>query len=540
MPRREAVRMALLRPRRAAGAIPAASETNAASRDAVGPATDAILAGYRLVRRLAAGDRADVYLATVVREAPVGPADPTGRPAPLVVMRVYDESADEATIATEIAAMQHDGQGATPAVLDVATLGDGRVCLVVERLGGASLAALIAPGDLLPGQAVTALAPMVVAARELAGIGLVHLRLAAADVVLDDAGRPRLLGLGALARLDGTTTSAERVDLLRRGHAALLRLVEDVAAATRDARAFDPVIRIARTALDARPFVRIEDELERALFAVASPLPLPGLPNVVHARSLPARLTPVRPTQTAPDGIPIPADAVAGLDADGGNRRAERAWTRIADLALLPGGLVGELAASLDRSPRAAVVRRVAGWVQRRRAVLVTGGLIGAGALVALLTVVPPSGSDVPAEAGVEASAGAGPVSSSAPAPREGAGSSSDAAVSEDVATTIADDPAAAAAALLEIRTSCLASADVECLAAVDQPGSPIEARDRALIEQGAADPLPTANLDAIAVVADLGDAVVLSVPDVAAEGEPASLLMMRSEAGWRLREWFD
>lgn len=531
--------MALLRSRRVAGAVPAAGETKSASGEATGPTADAVLAGYRLVRRLAAGDRADVYLATVAREAFDQPADPISPPAPLVVMRVYDRTADDATIATEIAAMQHDGQGSTPALLDVATLADGRVCLVVERLGGASLSAMIAPGELLPGQAVTALAPIVVAVRELTDLELVHVRLAAADVMLDDTGRPRLLGLGALARLDGATT-AERIDLLRRGHAALLRLVEDVAAATRDPRAFDPVVRIARAALDARPFVRIEAALERALFAVAAPMPLPGLPSVVHARGLPARLTPVRPPGAALDDVRAPTGAAAHHDVNAEIRGPARAWTRIADVALLPGELAGELAASLDRSPRVVVLQRVAGWVQRRRAGLVTGGLIGAGALVALLTVVPPSGSDVPAEAGVEASAVPAPVPPDVAASSESPGPSGDGSVAEDVPAGISDDPVAAAAALLEIRTSCLASADAECLAAVDQPGSPIQARDRALIEQGAADPLPTADLDAITVVADLGDAVVLSVPDLAAEREPASLLMMRSEAGWRLREWFD
>ncbi|MFC5859442.1 hypothetical protein [Agromyces flavus] len=72
------------------------------------------------------------------------------------------------------------------------------------------------------------------------------------------------------------------------------------------------------------------------------------------------------------------------------------------------------------------------------------------------------------------------------------------------------------------------------------QPGSPIEARDRAAIERGDTSAEAQADLDAIRVVADLGDAVVVSVPDVAGEREPASLLIMRSEAGWRLREWFD
>ncbi|WP_286329283.1 hypothetical protein [Agromyces marinus] len=47
------------------------------------------------------------------------------------------------------------------------------------------------------------------------------------------------------------------------------------------------------------------------------------------------------------------------------------------------------------------------------------------------------------------------------------------------------------------------------------------------------------ASLDDITIGTDLGDAVVLRVPS-STEREPASLLMIRSEAGWRLREWFD
>ena len=49
----------------------------------------------------------------------------------------------------------------------------------------------------------------------------------------------------------------------------------------------------------------------------------------------------------------------------------------------------------------------------------------------------------------------------------------------------------------------------------------------------------PTADLDAITVVAEMGDAVVPAAP-TSGEREPASLLMMRGEAGWRLREVFD
>ncbi|MFC5859441.1 hypothetical protein [Agromyces flavus] len=164
-----------------------------------------------------------------------------------------------------------------------------------------SLAAVLADGGLLPGQAVTALAPIVVAVRELAGRGLVHTRLDLVDVTIDADGRPRLLGLGALARLDRAAAAGVRADLLRTGHAALLRLIGDVAAATRDRRAFDGVIRIARDALEARPFVPRELELEQALFDVAAPLPLPGRPSeATLRREVPSRVVGVAAPSTAP------------------------------------------------------------------------------------------------------------------------------------------------------------------------------------------------------------------------------------------------
>lgn len=522
--------------RRRSGAAPAADRHEADPVTAQPPpSADSALAGYRLLRRLAAGDRADVYLAAVERtEADVASGEPASAHEPLVVMRVYGPGTDDGVIATEIEAMQHDGSGPTPALLDVATLADGRACLVVERVGGPSLGSLLAAGDLLPGQAVTALAPVVVAARTLADLGLVHTRLAAADVLVDDTGRPRLIGLGALARLDAAVATSDRVGLLRDGHAALLRLIEEVAGSTRDPSAFAEVVGLARSSLDARPFVRAEVAIEQALFAAATPMPLPGIPTDARPRGVPSRLAPIA---RFPDDPPLAVAEGAGDARDREGRRS--GWTRLAELAQLPGEIADDLAASLDRDPRAALARRAAGWMRRRRGALLTGGLVGAGALVALLTAVPPSAAGVRSEPGSEAIAMEAQTEA-APAAESLATSAPPSPSPEEPMVVPTDDPVAAAAALLEIRATCLASADLDCLRAVEQPGSPIEARDRAAIVAGEGTADPDADLDAITLVADLGDAVVLSVPSVRGEREPASLLMMRSEAGWRLREWFD
>ena len=79
----------------------------------------------------------------------------------------------------------------------------------------------------------------------------------------------------------------------------------------------------------------------------------------------------------------------------------------------------------------------------------------------------------------------------------------------------------------------------------VRQVIAPVE-RERAAVDRerlrraAPFDALDPFDLGAIMLVADMGSAVLLEVPYADAEREPASLLMMRSEAGWRLRELFD
>ncbi len=199
----------------------------------------------------------------------------TARAPRLVVLRVYDSDVPGETITTEVEAMSADASGTLPDLLDLATLDDGRCCLVVERLGGPALSRILAERTLSPGEAVTVLAPIVVAVAELARNGFVHARLAASDVLLDDAGRPRLVGLGALRRLpaDGT----ERVALLRSGHAALAGLMEEVVAAVAPAGALSAPLAFLRERMDARPFEPCEAEVERRLFAAAAPEPVSGL-----------------------------------------------------------------------------------------------------------------------------------------------------------------------------------------------------------------------------------------------------------------------
>ena len=110
--------------------------------------------------------------------------------------------------------------------------------------------------------------------------------------------------------------------------------------------------------------------------------------------------------------------------------------------------------------------------------------------------------------------------------------------------STVPGEPVAAATHLLRARHTCFTARvrQVSCVDEFVQDGSPVAATDRAAIEDGtAADGYDYAGA-AVELVQRWGAAALVSVaPDRARtpKSEPASLLMVRSEAGWRLREVF-
>jgi hypothetical protein len=177
------------------------------------------------------------------------------------------------------------------------------------------------------------------------------------------------------------------------------------------------------------------------------------------------------------------------------------------------------------------------------------GGFVGGAALVLLLTLVPPATAESTPEAttghataATESPAGdaseleAGNVVSTPAEPRDGAAGPP---APQDAPAGL--DPVAAASSLLERRAQCFQTLDLSCLDEVVQPGSAAESADRAALiaaRDGGEPPEVEFDLSAITVTTEMGGAVLVSAPR-AAEREPASLLMVRGEAGWRLREIF-
>ncbi|GAA1509374.1 hypothetical protein GCM10009761_09190 [Agromyces terreus] len=499
------------------------------------------IAGYRVVRRIASGRRADLYLAAATREGRVrggqGAADGIAVDGTtLVVLRVYRDDAADVAIGIESEVMDDVPGASPPALIDVATADDGSRILVVERIAGASVAQLLTERTLEPGEAVTLIAPIAAAVARLADRGFVHTRLAPSDVRLDESGRPRLLGLGAVERLPAG--GADRTAMRREGLAALAGYAEAVITAVRPGGVFDDARALMAAALARRPFVAFEQELERVVFASATPAAVGGVaPARVQrtpARVLPPQAT-VEPTGL-PEGSVDRAPNVRGT-------RLPSVAVGLLDVAEVPPPLIERVMDSVEGDRLAGIRVRLRSWALRRRRQIVVAALVGAAALVMLLTMVPPadarSGGDVDAAQSATEDAGARQEAFD----EGGAKASPDASAPEPVdpgVAVVGDDPEAAASELLMRRAACFAVLDPECLATYVQAGSPIEESDWRLLlaARDGAPGIADLDADSAAVVAEMGAAVLV---DVEAEGSGAgvSLLIVQSDAGWRLREIF-
>ena len=114
------------RPRRA---HPASSEPGTAS---LPRSLESSLVGYRLLRRIASGERADVYLAVADEHEPQGPpttrevaggdGGPADVPAPrVVVLRVYDAEVPGESVTTEVEATSRSAGRVPEASVDIAS-----------------------------------------------------------------------------------------------------------------------------------------------------------------------------------------------------------------------------------------------------------------------------------------------------------------------------------------------------------------------------------------------------------------------------------
>ncbi|RQP10908.1 MAG: hypothetical protein EAS51_07645 [Microbacteriaceae bacterium] len=411
---------------------------------------------------------------------------------PAVLLRALDEFGARAR-RRELAALDRAAGSGVLRVLDAL---DDEVApsALVERLAGPRLAELVAerPGW-RAGEVVGVLGPLVAAIDRAHARGVAHGGVSGARVVVTERG-PVLDGFvrAELFAPGAPEVVRERLPAVGADRDALRELAGHVLGRVDGARA-SAARELAREAV-AVPGGELLSRLAVGLAELASPTPVDSSPPQPAARSVDASAR----------MLPVVAGEEEGT-ADGG--------------ALAPLRL---------RIARAGA--RLAGLSASRRRLLVGGGAALAAASV-MLALVP---------SGVErADAGAEPPNSWTVAPeRPDEPPSTGQPVGPLDAAIAGEDPVAAAIALLARRDACVAQLSVLCLEEVDQAGSVALAQDRAAIvalREGAEPVLPAVEPVEPRLIERLGDGAIVRLgPETA----PASLLLMRSEAGWRIRDW--
>ncbi|MGG7508267.1 hypothetical protein [Plantibacter sp. YIM 135249] len=474
------------------------------------------------------------------------------------------------------------------AVIDLAEADDGGWCLFVERLGGGNLPDLLRRRvTIAPGEAVTILAPLVDALRHAHDRGVVHGSVTAADIRFDRSGRPVLCGWGRASADAPTDPGADWRCL-----AAVIDAVLPAAGAepdqTRGEQTSTAWVAEMGDVLTPEEFATA---FEERVFGLARPLPVLldadpaevsraaiesrgfGVPQAAHDTGRRDRRVP----RTGASGRAVPAsfmrlaagvragcasivrgrhdggrpDQDARLDAEcsDGRRHEPRTSSRAA-----AGG-----SEAVD-APRRSARRRVSRT--RRRAVLL-GVSVAVVISTAIVLALPdagsssaqqrPSGADAspsptatasgPQDAG--APAGSGESDAAAPDGLVPGGSQTPGAGSLGAEDALkGDDPLAATVELLRRRSACLAAADAACLGTLSEPGSAADEADREAVA-GPAEGRRAVDVEAgsVSLVGRQGDAAVCSgtavPPAGTTERQPVTILVMRTETGWRLRELF-
>ena len=615
--------MAWLRPRRGEHAPPRSEGAGAATVH-----TDGVVAGHRVIRLLGSGARAAVYLGH------------SGNGS-TVALKVFGADTEPASIELDIAVLTSTAAPGLVRLLDVAQLGDGRICLVLERLTGGSLARyLVDHPRLSPGEIVTLLAPVTVALHAMHTGGFSHGGVSQATILLDATGRAVLTGFGAVSHF--SNLPRERIGQLRDDYERLGTVMATLcdsldpsdshrASAAVLLRRFQGAIHPhqnppgAERADGGASIGSVLEVFEHDLFDWADAEPLRGFQHATRA-GVNALLHEDTAMETAApqfDGgrrrhtLLISQGADPIMDA-GDNGFADDVTADITDDfersgfdnesdgefdRALPRGRGGQVGTALralsgrgrdvlqDLQPKARLDRafatavdsvvgsvldshplKAAGHALRKRLhghqrPLLVAALVGAGMLVLALSLFPVPGRA--GEAGTARTAGADGTAGTAEIPiaqmSSPAGLASDAAGADDTSTdqgdeppvphrpdaeTLAaiagDDPVAAVVALLARRSSCLVAASLVCLVDVDQTGSAMlaldsyDARER---QQGGSGRDLADYVGYLPALAErTGDlAVIVLAPIPGKEkGQPASVLVVKGEGGWRLREIFD
>jgi hypothetical protein len=417
-----------------------------------------------------------------------------------VALKVFHPHVAPDDIGRELDALSRLDSPHLVRLLDLSSGRDDVPILVLERVARGSLVTLLRDRDSLErGEVVTVLAPMAAVLAELHRNGVGHERMAAATVHLGSAGEPVLLGFGhcSLFAAGGSIAAIESEPAAAQDRGSLAALAATLLTRVRDAATDRRTVGLIEWIESAPREFEFPEQLEARLFDFADPLAIEIGREAEPRSGVPARI------RFADRAAPITATPLPTPKIEVADSRAD--------------GLLGMVGAYLLDNPIDVLRARVLAAAKsvRKPFWFAAGGVVLA--LVVVIAALPQS----PARP---------PVAVVSPMPSRRAEPSI-------TPSALPADPVAALPILLADRTACIRAMSVLCLTDVDEASSSAYSGDAALIEQlqGGTETPKTAIVTAPAptLIELLGDSALVSLGPV---GNPASVLMIKDEAGWRIR----
>lgn len=531
-------------PRRSASSTVAPAPVTAparppAARPPAAPTRPVDIGGFRLVRQL----DDDGEVATWVARG----ADET------VVLRVFRETAADERIDAETLARERLIGACAPELVDIATSPAGRPALVVRAVIGPTLDDLLQRREepLRAGHVTTLLAPLAALVAAAHETGATLGRLDAKGIRIDPSGRPVVVALGR---------AAVGAPLPTRFRSHEPRIVTDRAQLDELAGALAALVDPHERASVERALTSgagDPERLELALFDCAAPLPIVDLASATRSRSGAehdrTRDRSARVTERLP--LPVGLDAAqtammtstAARAAPGEQGGLDELGRRLG----LPAGLLAPgddalrhgraLLARIRAAVRVMAARRPSA-ARPRRPVVVVGalGILCLGVAVAIAATESPPVD--PLASAAEEPDGGSLTETPLPGDARDSGDAAEEASADDLpdasSEPSAEQWAPLVATLVDRWLACAAAPDPACAEAAAQLDS---AASEQLLGPAAGRAAALTTLAAWAegarssVVVDRhGGAVVVDLID--GETTTASLLVMRSEAGWRIR----
>jgi hypothetical protein len=482
----------------------------------------AVLAGYRIVRRLP--DRLGRRVLVALHDDPAHGRLP-------VTITTYTSSDGGGGADGAVSTLERLAAPSIPAVLDVVMDRSTGAAAVVTEFTGDTLASVVSAGaKLSAGEVVTIAAPIYSALLGLHDRGVAHGRMSMGTIGIGVAGRPLLLGCEQSRAL--STDRRERDREAGADLTALADVVLTLADAVDDRSARERVVLAAGAIRSGgtTPFSASSRTAgECRLFEVAEARPL-SFTGGEQGSGL--------------EALPSPDRATAALVSRASRRvrpTTERRALRATAALRAASTWVRTRAAALPLPPTLARVRKPLVLGASLTAILVSVVLLALPAQDSDAQMGTPSGEEADSrESAAVEHLQAAPTAENAARPAEGDGPAED---GPPATRASPEDAIAGTRAALDAISRCSGTAgeDAACWEAALEPGSAL-ATD---VRSNTADPaavLPPALLRPVGAVElepreEYGDAVVVVISPVDGSTTPASVLMVRTEAGWRMRD---